>query len=109
MPPVRAQRTVTTLERGQRGVGLNSAAEGYRWRGIRLIHPHGSGYKPLHWDLEEAAGGGVLTGEAVRVVATDDDGNGSQVGEGAPNPTIYVCVVCVVTSIMTPRKDPGYD
>jgi hypothetical protein len=48
----------------------------------------------------------VLTGEAVRVVATDDDGNGSQVGEGAPNPTIYVCVV---TSIMTPCKDPGYD
>jgi hypothetical protein len=45
--------------RARRGAGLNSAAEGYWWRGLWLVHPHGSGYKPLHGDLEEVAGEGV--------------------------------------------------
>jgi hypothetical protein len=74
--------------RARRDIGLNSMAAGYQRLGLRLIHPHGSSYKPLHRDLEEAIEGGVPTGEAVGAVATDsvDDGNSSQVGEGAPSP-----------------------
>jgi hypothetical protein len=50
----------------------------------RPVHPHGSDYKPPHRELEEAARGVVLTGEALGAVATDgvDGGNGSQVSEG---------------------------
>jgi hypothetical protein len=41
----------------------------------------------LHLDLHEMAREGVLTGEAVWAVATDDvdSGNGFQVNEGAPS------------------------
>jgi hypothetical protein len=42
------------------------------WRqGHRFDHPHNSGYKPLHQNLEGAAGERVLTGEVVGAVATD--------------------------------------
>jgi hypothetical protein len=48
------------------------------------VHLHGSDYKPPHRELEEAARGVVLTGEALGAAATDgvDGGNGSQVSEG---------------------------
>jgi hypothetical protein len=92
--PIRARRTwhaVTTSERSQRvrrDIGLNSAhIEGHRQRGPRLVHPHGSGYQPLHGDLEEVAIKGVLTSEVVGAAATDgvEGGNSSQAGEGAPS------------------------
>jgi hypothetical protein len=42
---------------------------------------------PQHGDLDEVAGKGVLTGEAVGAAVTDsvEGGNSSQVGEGPPS------------------------
>jgi hypothetical protein len=53
----RAQQVVTILEHGQcaqHGAGHNNVVEGQQWQGLRLDHPHGSDYKPLYYDLEEA-------------------------------------------------------
>jgi hypothetical protein len=41
------------------------------WRGLHLGHPHGSLYMPQHEELGEGGRNGVLTGEAVGVVAAD--------------------------------------
>jgi hypothetical protein len=55
---------------------------------LRVNGLQASPYTPLHLNLHEVAGKGVLTGEAVGAAATDgiDGGNGTHVGEGAPSP-----------------------
>jgi hypothetical protein len=54
---------------------------------LRVNELQASVYMLLHLDLHEMARKGVLTGEAVWAVATDDvdSGNGFQVNEGAPS------------------------
>jgi hypothetical protein len=42
-----------------------------RRQGFHLAHPHGSNYEPQHLNLEEVVRKGGLTGEVVRVAATD--------------------------------------
>jgi hypothetical protein len=55
---------------------------------LRVNRLHALVYTPLHLDLHEVVGKGVLTGETVGAAATDGvyGGNGSQVGEGTPSP-----------------------
>jgi hypothetical protein len=88
-PDRRPVRTSAWLPRsGSRlGAALNGVVK-HHWRwGLRQGHHHYSGYTSLHQDLDKVAEKGVLTGEAVGVAATNgvEGGNGSQVGEGAPN------------------------
>jgi hypothetical protein len=56
-------------------------------RFLRVNKLHTSAYTPLHLDLHEVTGKGVLTGEVVRAAATDgiDCGNGFHVDECAPS------------------------
>jgi hypothetical protein len=70
------------------GAVSHGVAEVHRQQGLHHDHPHGSGYKPQHRDLEKVARERVITGEAVRAATTDgvEGGNNFQVGEGAPSP-----------------------
>jgi hypothetical protein len=71
----------------RRGVVLNGVVAAYRRWGLHLDLLHGLLYQPRQQDLDEVAGRGVLTSEAVRAATADDikGGNDFKVREGAPS------------------------
>jgi hypothetical protein len=54
------------------GVTLNDAAKRQRQQGLQHIHPHYSGYTPLHPHIDGDDGRGVLTEAAGGEAATLD-------------------------------------